>query len=321
MNPVPRHVGTVRFAPAKTFWLWLNVTAGIWVLCHGFSFTEGMAVFALSFLTLCLGHSVGLHRGIIHGTFAMPTWFKRFLVSLFVLTGLGGPLSWIRLHRVRDFWQNRIDCPPYFSYGHNLILDFYWNLHCRFDPTSWTPYALASEIETDGFLHLLQRTWWMWNILFFGLVSFTLGWESAMVLGPARVAGSISGHWFIGFWTHKYGHARFEIEGASEIGTNSLLLGWISFGEGFHNNHHAFPDSARIGHTSFEFDLGWLSILVLERLGLAMKVKSWSRPSAQRRSHSTVDALFCRTRNSARCRIERRKRGLLRMSAVDLPCR
>jgi len=243
----------------------------------------GPALVLATMVTLCVGHSVGLHRGIIHQTFRMPMAVQRVMVSLFVFTGLGGPLAWIRLHYVRDYWQNKAECPPYFAYRHSLAKDFYWNLHCTFDPKGVERYRVPDRWLRDPWLRFLERTWWWWNILLFGVLGWCFGLGAALVLGPLRVAGSILGHWFVGFWTHARGPKRFAIEGASEEGTNSTLLGWISFGEGYHINHHALPDSARMGISRFEFDLGWVVIVLLERLGLVRDVKSWCRGNAKGR--------------------------------------
>jgi stearoyl-CoA desaturase (delta-9 desaturase) len=267
----------VRFSWGKTAWLWGHLLPALVLAPRHVGPGTLVAALLLTWLTLCLGHSVGLHRGLIHRTYAMPRAVERALVALFVLTGLGGPLSWIRLHHVRDHWQNQPVCPPYFAYRHGLLRDFVWNLHCRFEPRGWERYRVPAVLEKDAWLRFLERTWWAWVLAFHAAVAAVAGWEAALVAGVARVAGAVLGHWFIGYWTHKHGPRRFAIPGASETGTNSLVLGWISFGEGFHNNHHALPGSARMGIERHELDLGWLTLLALERVGLAREVRSWSR--------------------------------------------
>lgn len=286
MKLVPGSVGRVGFAPAKALWLWVNLSGALVALTLGLpTFAETFGLGALTFLTLCVGHSVGLHRGLIHGTFEMSARVRHTLVTLFALTGLGGPLSWIRLHHVRDHWQCQGDCPPYFAYGHGLARDFWWNLHLGFRPTSWEPYALCARWERDPYLRFVERGWWAFGVAFFVLVGLFLGWHTALILGPLRVAGSLLGHWFIGYWTHTHGPQAFAIPGARESGTNSRGLGWISFGEGFHNNHHALPDSARMGVVRGEFDLGWCVVQLLEQLGLVHKVKSWCRGNVDVRGY------------------------------------
>lgn len=293
---VPRAIGRVSFAWPKALWLWAHLAATL-VLLPG-AFHPGLAAWALiaTYLTLCLGHSVGLHRGLIHRTYRISQRGERVLIALFVFTGLGGPRAWIRLHRVRDYWQNEAECPAYFAYRHGLVRDFWWNLHGRFEPRSWSTYALEETLERDAFLGFLERTWWLWNVASYAVLYALGGLDAAVVCGIARVTGGVVGHWFIGYWTHAHGEQRFVVPGASECGTNSRFLGWISFGEGFHNNHHALPDSARMGIERGEFDLGWITLRMLETLHVVHALQSWSRgnvvprgealPALQRVSHS-----------------------------------
>jgi stearoyl-CoA desaturase (delta-9 desaturase) len=76
------------------------------------------------------------------------------------------------------------------------------------------------------------------------------------------------------------GERRFEIPGAAETGTNLWLLGVLSFGEGFHNNHHALPRSAWMGMRGRKLDLGWLVIRALEALRIVRSVAAWHRAGA-----------------------------------------
>src|SRR5579862_1356177 len=130
---VPGDVGAVRLDPIRALWLWGMAVPGIIAGIPALSPATIALAFVLTLLSLCLGHSVGLHRGIIHRSYESGPWLRGTLAWLFVLSGLGGPLSWARLHAVRDYWQNREDCPPYFAYNHGLLVDFGWNLHCRFE--------------------------------------------------------------------------------------------------------------------------------------------------------------------------------------------
>lgn len=271
-------IGVVRFSWRKATWLWLNLGAAAFAIPYAAQHLP--LSLTLTFLTLCVGHSVALHRGIIHRTFDFAPGVRAPLIWLFVFTGLGGPLSWIRLHYVRDHWQNQRDCPEYFAYRHSLARDFYWNLHCAFTPRDWQRYRIPPELEADPLLRFLERTWWLWNIGFFAVLALAGGLELALVAGFGRVAASIIGHWVIGFFTHKHGGRRFQLAGATESGTNITPLGWVSFGEGFHNNHHAYPASARMGVRWWEFDLGWLTVRLLEVLGLVHHVRAWSRGNA-----------------------------------------
>jgi stearoyl-CoA desaturase (delta-9 desaturase) len=175
---------------------------------------------------------------------------------------------------VRDHYQNAASCPRYFGYSQSALRDFFWNLHLRFVPRDPKKYGVPREDEEDPWLVFLERSWPLHVLGLFALVAVLFGLGAALTLVCLRVSVSVLGHWFIGFLAHKYGYVRYELDGSPEIGRNLLVLGVLSFGEGFHNNHHANPGSARMGEAWYELDLGYLFILGLERLGLVWDVRA-----------------------------------------------
>ena len=271
---VPATIGRVAFDPIRALWLWgmllVAAVAGIPALTPARTWLS----LALTGATLCLGHSVGLHRGIIHRSYECGRVVRGALAWLFVLSGLGGPLTWARLHAVRDFWQNRADCPRLFAYDHSLARDFAWNLHLRFVPADARAEArLPRDVLGDPWLRFLERTWPL-HVLALALVLYAVDGPGAVaVCVCARTAAGILGHWFVGYAAHTWGERRFALAHAKEAGTNVWLLGLVSFGEGFHNNHHAFPHSARMGLRRSELDLGWTCLCALERLGLVRELR------------------------------------------------
>ncbi|NVJ13972.1 acyl-CoA desaturase [Myxococcus sp. AM010] len=273
--PVPPDVGRLRFDPARALWLWGMLIPGVTVGLAAATPTTVAVSLLLTFVTLCLGHSVGLHRGVIHRTYEAGPLTRGVLAYLFVLSGLGGPLSWARLHAVRDYWQNRPDCPPYFAYGHSMARDFGWNLHLRFEPADDRALArLPRDVLTDPWLCFLERTWPLHVLGLAGMVLVVLGPQAVALCVCARTATSILGHWAVGYAAHVWGERRHALPGTAESGTNIWVLGVLSFGEGFHNNHHAFPGSARMGQEAHELDLGWWVIRGLRRLGLVRDVRT-----------------------------------------------
>ena len=281
---VPPEVGKVGLAPGRIFWLWGTGLAGIY---FGLPLTNHLIFISIlfGFLTLCLGHSVGLHRGIIHKTYKTSKIFRNILAYLFIFTGLGGPITWLKLHYYRDYWQNRKDCPPYFGYDHSLSKDFFWNLHTHFEPnkSDFDRYKIPAEDLNDPWLLFLEKTWVLHNLLLAVIVWAIWGEQVMGVCVFARVAASIMGHWYIGFRAHTHGYQRFTIDGADVSGTNLLFLGLISFGEGFHNNHHAHPKSARMGMKWYEIDMGWWMVKIFENLGLVWDVQAWDRAPLTRK--------------------------------------
>ncbi len=272
---VPETVGRVRLDPVRALWFWSMVAGGlVWGLPALSPALTALAL-TLTLLTLCLGHSVGLHRGIIHRAYDCSPLLRGFLAWIFVLSGLGGPLSWARLHAVRDYWQNREDCPRFFAYDHGLLRDFFWNLHCRFEPVDDRAEGrLPGDVLRDPWLRFLEATWPLHVLALAIVLGATLGAGAVAVCVCARSAAGIAGHWFVGYAAHAWGERPHRIAGAKESGTNLRLLGVLSFGEGFHNNHHAFPRSARMGLRPGQFDLGWAAVRVLRGLDLVRDVRT-----------------------------------------------
>ncbi len=269
---VSSSIGSVRFDLGKTLWLWGLMPAAIVGVVVVTPQLAAISV-ALTVWCLCLGHSVGLHRGVIHRSWRGPRVVELLMFEGFALTGLGGPLSWVRLHADRDYWQNQSDCPDLFAYRHGLLRDFWWNLHLRFvaaDDRSLV--RLPPGALNDPYLRFLEKTWPLHTLALAVVLLVTLGADAVAVVVGTRVVVGIIGHWFVGYAAHVWGDLDHVVRGASESGRNIWLLGVVSFGEGFHNNHHAFGGSARMGLRWWQLDVGYLLLRGLGALGLARDI-------------------------------------------------
>jgi stearoyl-CoA desaturase (delta-9 desaturase) len=277
--------GRVAWDPARSLWfggIGLGALAGAVP-----AFTPGAAALCAitSAVTLCAGHSVGIHRRLIHRAFAGPRWLERALVYLGVLVGLGGPVGLARMHNTRDIQQNRPRCHDYFAHRRWPLLDYFWNLHCRFEFEAPFDPRVDPGIARDPFYRFLERTW-RWQQLPWALLFLAVGGWPWLVWGTfVRVAVGTTGHWLVGYVAHRSGYRAFENRGAAVQGWNSLAFGALSMGEGWHNNHHTFPASARLGMRWWELDPGWWLIAALRALGLARDVRL---PDASTRAATAV---------------------------------
>ena len=264
--------GRVAWDPGRSCWFGgMALVAG---LGAGPAFTaSAFAVFAgLTAFTLCAGHSVGVHRGLIHRSYRVPRWLEYTLVYLGVLVGLAGPQGLLLMHQTRDFQQNQPWCHDYFAHRQPPWRDYFWNLHCRFVFAVPFQPRLDHRVTEDRFYRFLERTW-RWQQLPLALVLGVLGGWPWVVWGTfVRVTLSTAGYWFVNHVAHRQGYRRWHNQGAAVQGWNNPLLGAVSMGEGWHNNHHAFPRSARLGIRWWELDLGWWFICALRALGLATEV-------------------------------------------------
>lgn len=267
-------VGEISFSVNKTIWMYLILIPTIFIDWNSLTIKDYSLFLCLLILTVGIGHSIGLHRGVIHKSYQTSRIFRNISIYLFTLTGMGSPINWLKQHYFRDYWQNRKDCPTYFRYKHSLFTDYIWNLHLKFEPTSIDRYEIPKKDLNDPWFLWLHRTWYIHNIVFLGLIYFIFNINTMLFLGCFRIGLVILGHWYIGYASHKYGYSRHTIENADESGYNDMVLGLISFGEGFHNNHHAFPKSAKFSSKWYEIDLSWYLILILKKIGVIYNTKT-----------------------------------------------
>jgi stearoyl-CoA desaturase (delta-9 desaturase) len=239
-----------------------------------FSWSAFGVFVALSAVTLCTGHSVGMHRRLIHNSFSCPLWLEYLMVWSGVLVGMAGPLGLMRQHDLRDWAQRQPHCHPYLRHGRSFWLDHVWQLHCDVELARPPRFQLEPRIANDRVYHWLERTW-MWHQLPLALILFAVGGWAWVVWGVcARVAVCVTGHWLIGYFAHNEGPMRWRVNGAGVQGHDVPIAALLSMGESWHNNHHAYPGSARIGLSDDQPDPGWWLILVLKRLRLAWNIRT-----------------------------------------------
>lgn len=275
-KPIPSEPGEIRWNPKMSIWLTVMFGLTAWFGPETLSWTTlALFTFSTAFI-LCVGHSVGMHRGMIHKTYKTSKWFERALIYLGTLAGMGGPIGLFRMHESRDYWQNQPEAPEFYAYDHGVWRDYIWYCHSQFVPSSpahQAPLDIPAAIEQDRFYIWLERTWMLHQLPLAALM-WWMGGLGFVIWGVcARVAVGILGHWFVNYAAHTAGYRSYEIVGSGEQGRNSLIFGAMSMGEGWHNNHHAWPNSARLGIEWWELDIGYISIRVMQALGLVWDVQ------------------------------------------------
>ncbi|MEG0881793.1 MAG: acyl-CoA desaturase [Janthinobacterium sp.] len=260
--------GVVRYAPLPSLWLTAMLAGAVTGALFFFSWT-GLLLFAAgTAIVLLFGHSLGSHRKLIHDSFDCPRWLEYLLVYLGVLVGLSGPLGLLRQHELRDYAQRLPDCHPYLRHGAGVWRDAWWQLHCRLDLAHPPHIAIEPRIAHDLFYRFLEKTWMLQQLPWAALFYAWGGWGLVCWGVCARVSAGVLGHWLIGYFAHNHGQMHFEVHGAAVQGRNIRLTSLLTMGECWHNNHHAYPGSARLGLMPGEWDPGWWMLLLLRRLGL-----------------------------------------------------
>lgn len=266
--------GRIRWAPARSLWTG-GMTAAAVILAPLTATPSAVLLFlATSAVTLCLGHSLGLHRHLIHGSFAAPRWLSRLMIYLGTLVGMAGPLGMVRLHDMRDWAQRQAACHDLHAHRAGLFTDAWRQLHCRLDLDRPPRVVLEPELANDRFLRFLETTW-MLQQLPWAVAFFAFGGLPWLVWGiPVRIAVSLTGHWLVGHVTHRRGPQGWRVDGVAVQGHDLPQAALITFGEAWHGNHHAWPESARLGVEPGQPDPGWWVLVALQRLGLVWNVRT-----------------------------------------------
>jgi fatty-acid desaturase len=291
-------VAPARIRPERTQILGLAIYHAVAMLAFVpwfFSWT-GVALAILGIYVFgVLGINIGYHRLLTHKGFVCPRWLEYTFTVLGVCCLQGSPSRWVATHRRH---HEHADHPPD---PHSPIRSFLW-AHIGWicvkneEMERGGHYrGYAKDILRDPLYAWIEdRKIWIWlpfitAILFFlvGTVAgLVLRWPtvesvqfglSIMVWGVfVRTVLHLHFTWSVNSVTHMWGYRNYETEDDSR---NSAIIAFISNGEGWHNNHHADPRSARHGHLWWEIDVAWLTIRLLEISGLARDVRRPQRSS------------------------------------------
>ena len=261
-----------------------------------FSWTAVMIAFAGLFVFGMLGISLCYHRLLTHRGFVCPKWFERTLAVLGLCSIQDTPARWVAIHRHHHHHADEGPDP------HSPMFNFLWAhigwlvLRNRETSRLRVTSKYAKDLLQDPFYAWLERKFhWVWIVLASWAIFFLTGFVSQLIVGNGLGAALQFGlslliwgvfvrtvvvwhiTWSVNSVTHLWGYRSFDTDDTSR---NNLVIGFLANGEGWHNNHHADPRSARHGLRWWELDLTWLTIRLLAWLGLARRVigPSPSRP-------------------------------------------
>jgi stearoyl-CoA desaturase (delta-9 desaturase) len=265
--------GVVVWSPVKS--LWFTAHALTAVVGGALTFQWEAAAFsaALTVFTLCLGHTIGLHRLLIHRSFECPRWLEYSLVHLGTVVGMGGPFRMLYLHDIRDWSQRQRACHPFFINQRPFWRDLLWQLHCEVRLAHPPRFVIEPRVASDPVYRLLQTTWMLQQAPWGALCYLIGGWPFVVWGISVRVSVSLLGHALVGFLAHNVGRRDWRLDGHAVQGFNVPGISLLTMGESWHNNHHAFPGSARLGLNGRQFDPGWWALVTLRALGLAWDLK------------------------------------------------
>ncbi len=220
--------------------------------------------------TLRTGISLGYHRLHTHRSYKIARPLEYFFAVCGALTLEGGPIFWVATHRIHH--QNS-DLPG----DPHSPRDGAWWSHVGWILVGESKHnntrlmaKYAPDLAKHRFYVWLNEWHWVPNVLLGGLLFAIGGLPMLLWGGFARIVFGLHATWLINSATHMWGARRFETRDDSR---NSFLIALESNGEGWHNNHHAFPTSPRHGRAWWEFDISWIPLKMLRALGIVTKVQ------------------------------------------------
>jgi len=291
-----RHSGTVPdgVRPFRPLWGYasfiplIHLLAMLALVPWLFSWTGVVLVFAGHYCFGMLGLTLGYHRLLTHRGFACPKWFEHFLAILGVCCLQDTPARWAAVHRKHHQYSDESPDP------HSPLVSFLWGhfgwlvvenrQHSRVD--FYERYA--RDLLRDPFYLRLERGGlWFWiylgHAVVFFLAGFAFGWATTQtLLGGLQLGLSVlvwgvfvrtvlvwHVTWSVNSLSHIWGYRNYE---TTDNSRNNWLVGLVAHGEGWHNNHHAQQRAAAHGHRWWECDLTFLTIRLLEAIGLVKDV-------------------------------------------------
>jgi fatty-acid desaturase len=262
--------------PLLSIYILLHLT----LLAAPFTFTwQGFILgLVLSFLTVCLGITLCYHRLLAHRSYQLSRPICVVFAFLGCLAFQRGPIWWVACHRLH---HQRVDKPgdPHSPSNSFLWSHFLWPFfkHPQLDDASEALQKLAPDLYFDPAFRFLETHYTTINILFLGLLfligyflnGINLGLSFLFWGGFFRIIYGLNITWLVNSAAHLWGYQRFETPDKSR---NNWWVALLTYGEGWHNNHHAQPRSAKMGFTWYELDVTYYIIFTLKSLGLAKRV-------------------------------------------------
>lgn len=232
-------------------------------IVYGFS----LPLFGLTLLTyfimICFGISITYHRALTHKALVMHPIVEKFGVLVASLAGTGSPIMWVLTHRQHHRYSDKPGDP----HPPNGVPRTFFGIYPRVETSG------IRDVASKKFNRFLHRYYFAvvagWGLLLFVLFGPVIFFYVFVLTTLFNVAISNALNWF----GHKAGNFSYRNYNLRDQSQNNVIMATLAFGEGWHNNHHRFPGSAKFGVKRSEIDISYLVIKGLSALGLAHSIK------------------------------------------------
>jgi stearoyl-CoA desaturase (delta-9 desaturase) len=289
---------TSRFAEAskeplrnRVSWptvVWLSV-AHLGLLAAPFTFTwqAVVLVLVLHWLTGGIGVCLGFHRYFTHGSFQTYPIVRWILALIGGLSGEGSAVTWVADHRKHHAFSDQAGDPhsphdgPWWSHVFWLAWTYDADESKRYQQ-KWAP-----DLVRDPAIRVISSLFLVSHFLLAGILfgmGYWLGGPSMawsfLVWGVfVRLCFVLHSTWFVNSASHMWGYRNYD---TTDDSRNLWWVALLTYGEGWHNNHHAYPRMAPHGHKWWEIDVTFRTIRLMQRLGLAWNVVDYKTAADKR---------------------------------------
>jgi stearoyl-CoA desaturase (delta-9 desaturase) len=235
-----------------------------------------IVLLASMYALVAFGVTVGFHRMLTHRSFRPHPVVKFVLLVLGSMSLEGPALQWAATH-IKHHAQSDREGDP-----HSPVEGFFHaHIGWLFGDRMADPSVYCRNLVKDPMVVFVSRTFLLWVVLSLVIPFAIGGWTGLLWGGLVRIFLTHHVTWSVNSVCHMFGKREFETNDQSH---NEWIVGLLGFGEGWHNNHHAFPRSAFHGLHWWQFDMSGYLIWTFERLGLAHDVYRVSPAIRARRS-------------------------------------
>ena len=269
---------------------WLGLAHVVVLIAAPLTFTwPALAVaLALHWMTGSLGICLGYHRLLTHTGMKTYGWVRYFFATMGVLAGEGSPPDWVADHRKHHAHSDQ-DGDPHSPNDGSIWSHMGWlAYHTHNGERKEYLQRWAPDLYKERGMRILDVLFLPLHILS-GIILFSagclvadasFGW-SLLVWGLfVRLVTVLHATWMVNSASHMFGYRNYE---TTDDSRNNWLVAIVAYGEGWHNNHHAYPRMAKHGHKWWEFDITWQAIRLLRATGLVWDVVDY-RNAAEKKS-------------------------------------
>jgi stearoyl-CoA desaturase (delta-9 desaturase) len=224
----------------------------------------------LNWVSGSLGIGMGYHRLLTHRSYRVPKGIEYFLTTCATLALEGGPIFWVGVHRIHHARSDK-EGDPHTPHDGRWWSHMGWILGGVSSHRDTAKLArFTPDLAADPYHRWISR-WHFLPMIALAAALYALGGLPFVLWGIfLRVVVGLHSTWLVNSATHLWGKRRYV---TTDDSRNNWWVALLSFGEGWHNNHHAHPTSAQHGLAWYEIDMNWWGIRTLQLLRLAKNVK------------------------------------------------